>query len=180
MPRKNPTEFPINVSKRYTEDERLAIAYEVLEYIRDRSAKGLGPDRQKWNGKYSPGYTKSLDFRIAGKSKGKINQTLSGDMLTELELVDHDDGKIVVGYSSSNDQQGKAEGNIIGSYGKSTGSRTLARDFIKLSKDEIKNILSKFPIDNDKKREKNVQARLNSKEFMEEFEVESDYIEEED
>lgn len=166
MPRQNPTQFKIKLSTKYSSSEREAIAEDVLEYIRDRSAKGKGPGNKKWPGSYSTSYSKSLDFKIAGKSKNKIDQTLLGDMLTELELVSEDNGEIIIGYSDENDQQGKAEGNILGTYGQSSPIRGKARDFIKLDKDEIEKILKKYPIENKTKRDRSTMSRLKGKEFV--------------
>jgi len=156
----NKAAFQIKISRKYNEQERMAIAADVIEYIRDRSAKGLGPDRVPWQGQYSPGYVKSLDFKIAGKNKGLINQRLSGDMLTELSLLESDKGKIIIGYDKGSPQHGKAEGNIIGSYGKPSGRKSLARPFIKVTSDEmIKKILKNYPLDDEAKRIESVASR---------------------
>ncbi len=158
---KNKAAYQIKLSRKYTEEERYAIAADVIEYIRERSSKGLGPDRQKWAGQYSKGYSKSLDFRNAGKKRsGPINQQLSGDMLTELGLLKSEKGKIVIGYAKGSSQHGKAEGNIIGSYGKPTGNRTLARPFIKVTPEEmVKKILKNYPLDDEEKRREMVESR---------------------
>lgn len=177
MYRKNPTQFKINLSKKYKEDEKEAIAEDILDYIRERSAKGKGPGNSKWPGNYSNLYVKSLDFKIAGKSKGIINQSLSGDMLTELEVVDIQHDSITIGYNEGNPAKYKAEGNIIGSYGKSSGRKKYARDFIKLTSNEIKKILKNYPIGTEQTR-KMTKTSKESKKFVEtsgEFESETEF-----
>jgi hypothetical protein len=157
---KNKAAYHIKLSRKYTEEERYAIAADVIEYIRQRSSEGKGPDGKKWSGKYSKGYSRSLDFKNAGKSRGLINQQLSGDMLTELSLLESDKGKIVIGYAEGSSQHGKAEGNIIGSYGKPTGNRSLARPFIKVTPNELaKKILKNYPLDDEEKRREMVESR---------------------
>ncbi len=157
---KNKAAYQIKLSRKYTEEERYAIAADVIEYIRQRSSEGKGPDGKKWPGQYSKGYSKSLDFRNAGKSRSFINQQLSGDMLTELSLLESDKGKIVIGYDEGSSQHGKAEGNIIGSYGKPRGNKSLARPFIKVTPNELaKKILKNYPLDDEKKRREMVESR---------------------
>lgn len=151
----------MTIPKQYKPQERLAIAADIIEYIRDRSSKGLGPGRVKWEGKYSPAYAKSLDFKNAGKSKNKINQALSGDMLTEMEILPATErmaGNIVIGYSTNNSQHGKAEGNIIGSYGRQPNKK-LARPFLTLTATELKKILANYPLDDKNKRKDMVESR---------------------
>lgn len=78
--------------------------------------------------KYSDAYKNSLDFKIAGKSS-KVDLQLSGDMLAALEIIKTDEDYVEIGIKDS-DVQGRAEGNIRGSYGKSRGNSSLARDFL--------------------------------------------------
>lgn len=154
----------IPIPKAYRKDVRLAIAADIIEHIRERSAKGHGPGDKPWTGrpgKYSPGYEKSLDFKNAGKTPGKVDQSLSGDMLTEIEILpgtERSAGQIVIGYSPSNKQYGKAEGNIIGSYGRKP-NKSLARPFLKLTAAEIKKILANYPLDDKEKLKEMVQSR---------------------
>lgn len=154
----------IAIPKKYNKEERLAIAADIIEYIRERSGDGHGPGNKPWAGragKYSKSYSKSLDFRNAGKSPNKVNQTLSGDMLTEMEILPGTEraaGIVVVGYSRGNDQYGKAEGNIIGSYGGQPDKRK-ARPFLTLTAKEVKAILEKYPLDDKETRKEMVKAR---------------------
>lgn len=151
----------IVIPKKYNKEERLAIAADIIEYIRERSSKGRGPGNEKWSGRYSLAYSKSLDFRNAGKSRGKINQSLSGDMLTEIEILpetERSTGQVVIGYSRDSEQYGKAEGNIIGSYGRQPDKRK-ARPFLTLTPKEVKTILERYPLDDKDAREEMVQSR---------------------
>lgn len=153
------TSRKVNISKKYTEQEREAIAFEIISYIQERSKAGKGKDNKKWQppaDKYSKEYKQSLDFKNAGKSS-TVNLTLSGDMLNSIDLLEDTDGQLTIGISSDDPDHGKAEGNIRGSYGKPTGSRAKARDFLALSKGEVDRILKKFPLKDDERRQKAVE-----------------------
>ncbi|MCB0419928.1 MAG: hypothetical protein KDD61_02980 [Bdellovibrionales bacterium] len=165
----------IKISSRYSEDEKLAIADEILEYIRERSRRGNGPGDKKWSGDagvYTKSYQNSLEFKAAGKKKGKVNQTLSGDMLVEMDVLKISKDEISYGFSTDSEQYGKAEGNILGTYGKQKANSKKARDFLYLTNDEIRSILSNYPLrgeDAKTTREENVQSRLSAIEGLREF-----------
>jgi hypothetical protein len=129
--------------------------------------------------KYSPSYAKSLDFKIAGKDENKVDMRLSGDMLTELEVLNEKPGEISIGYAFGSPQWGKAKGNILGSYGKSP-DKGKARPFLTLSASDIKKILADYPLNDTELLNKTTKDRLTSQEVIEEFEFASDYMEEED
>ena len=165
---KNLAAKKVKVSDKYTRDEKIAIADEIVEYIRDRSAKGRGPGNKKWSGdagKYSDGYINSLDFKIGEKSKGKVNQRLSGEMLTEMDVLKIDSSGITYGFGFGSEEHGKAKGNILGTYGKSKANPKKARDFLELTHAELKTILSEFPLrgeGSEEKREKSTRSRLDA------------------
>jgi len=110
----------IELPEKLKPNQRQAIAQEVIDFIVERTQKGQDVKGDKWSGSrgtYSPEYIKSLDFKIAGKSKKKVDLTLSSEMLNDLEIIKHAKGKIVIGYGRGNASRGKAEGNILGTYG---------------------------------------------------------------
>jgi hypothetical protein len=149
----------IPISRRYTDDEREAIAFDIISYIRDRSKSGKGKDGKKFP-KYSKEYKESLEFKIAGKSKNKVDLTLSGDMLDSIELLDDSKGELRIGLSEDDVDHGKAEGNIRGTYGQAKGSLAKARDFLAISKNEVNKILKNYPLKDEEKREKSVLSYL--------------------
>lgn len=135
----------ITVPKRFGPTERLAIAQEVIDFIIKRSQSGKDIDGNPFP-KYSPQYTKSLDFKVAGKSKGKVNLTLSGDMLNSIKLLSHGSGQLTVGFDrGDSENNGKAEGNQLGTYGKKTPDKKKARPFLGISKDDLRKIIEKYP-----------------------------------
>lgn len=149
MSDKNWTYRTIKVSKKYNADERRAIAAEIVEYIKQRTKSGKGKDNKSWAppaNKYSKAYKESLDFKQK-VDKSKVNLTLSGDMLDSIKIIRNQEGEITIGIPKSDEDYGKAEGNIRGSYGKSRGSSAKARDFMSFSAREKRDILKNFPID---------------------------------
>lgn len=152
----------------YSSEERAQIAEEILAYIVERTKAGRGADGKKFP-KYSKGYTESLAFKQAGKSKAKIDLTLSGEMLDELEVVKNVSGKIVIGYGKNSTQAGKAEGNILGTYGTDTPDESKARDFLEVSQNEVSKILKHYPMERTnegrKTRKENVQRNSDLNNF---------------
>ena len=135
--------------KSFTPVQRLAVGREILEFIRKRTAKGLDKDNEKFP-KYSKQYTRSLDFENAGKSPSKINLELSGDMMAALKVLKVDSGnKITIGLESGDENNGKLEGNRLGTYGTDTPNPKKARDPLGIDTDDLRKILSQFDLSAD-------------------------------
>lgn len=163
--------FTVPISKKYSEDERSAIAQDIIDFVVSRTKKGIDKDGgklpaysgQKKKGKYSQPYVDSTNFKAAGKSASKLNLTLSGDMLAAMrELTNKStSGKLAIGYSKSDPEAGRVEGNVLGTYGKSKPV-TEGRDFLGISQKDLDRILKKYPLDDDAKREKRTELVLKS------------------
>lgn len=157
----------IEIPTKYNEEERTAIALELVRYVRERTLSGKGPGDKSWSGKagsYSKAYADSLDFKIGRKTKGKVSLKLSGDMLEEITLLDQRKGKVKIGFEDGSDQAGKAEGNIRGTYGQSSPISGKARPFLDLTPKEIAAILAKYPLKDKEARDEQTQTILSSKE----------------
>jgi len=166
---KNIASEDITISENYSELERKSIAKDIIEHLRKRTKSGKGEGLKPWPGsagKYSKSYKESLDFKLKA-SKSPVNLTLSGDMLTAIEVLQNRKSKIQVGIPFGASEWGRAKGNILGSYG-GNPNPSKARPFLKLSKKEIDNILSKYPLQK-KKREKNLKRLEKLAPFLTEF-----------
>lgn len=145
----------IPIPKVYNLIERKAIGEEILRFIRNRTNKGLDKNNNKFP-KYSKSYTKSLDFKIAGKSAGNVNLKLSGDMMADLQVLNTKKGEVTIGFRKSDKvTNGKAEGNIKGTYGNPTpiDGGKYKRDFLGITDSDLsKKVLKKFPKENEKRR----------------------------
>ncbi len=143
----------VPIPEGYSAQERRLIADELIEVMVDQAKAGRGiskeepgiaESRKKFPG-YSKSYVESLDFKIAGKSKGEIDMTLSGDMLGAIQLLENEPGKLVIGFESGSSENDRAEGNILGSYGGDPNPRK-ARNFLGVTRAELTQVLEKFPV----------------------------------
>jgi hypothetical protein len=142
--------FTAKISGKYSEEERVAIGIEMIDAIIDRTKSGKDKNNRDFKGaagKYSTGYKNSFDFKLGGKSKsGPVNLTLSGEMLDALTVLGTSKGEITIGIPADDDfNNKKAEGNITGSYGRPKGDSSKARDFMGMSKAQLKEITTKYP-----------------------------------
>lgn len=111
----------------------------IIEHIVDRTQRGKDKNGKDFPA-YSSSYVKSLDFKIAGKSRGKVDLQLSGDMLAAIQLLSSKKGKLTVGFERGAEENGRAEGNILGSYGGSP-NRSKARDFLGIEKAKLRELV---------------------------------------
>lgn len=121
------------------DDARDQLADDIIETIRRRTEKGMDKNGKRFPG-YSDEYAASLDFKVAGKSKSKVDLTLSGDMLAALTVLDSRPGKITIGFESGTEENARADGNIRGTYGGSP-KPSKARDFLGLPPSELERLL---------------------------------------
>ena len=117
---------------------RLAIGREIIKYITSRAKQGLGMDRQPMGGpdgdnQYSKNYVKTPEFKAVGKRAGRVNMTLTGDMLDDLSVLDATvPGRIEIG-----PEQQENKNKII--YLREKGYNVLA-----ISQNEVNKIQAKF------------------------------------
>ena len=123
------------------------IAQEVIDYMIDRTQvdrKELG-GQKPLKSPYSKSYSESKDFKAAGKSRTKVDLTLSGDMLGSIDLVEESNSGFKIAIAA--DQTPKAFGHISGFEGHPV-LRGPKRPFFGVTKDElITKILPKFKAD---------------------------------
>lgn len=145
----------IKIPQQYNQRTAKTIANDLLEYIVDRTKQGKGKDGKDFRG-YTEQYEESIDFRLAGKD-GTPDLTLSGEMLDSLTVLSAGRGEIILGYPEGDPNNGKAEGNILGSYGGEPNKRR-ARNFLDLSDKEIAKVLKEYPLDAMRERLDNMSA----------------------
>lgn len=119
-------------------DEKLVtkIGQAIIDYMDTRAEDGLGLGRKKLKSPYSKGYSESLDFVAAGKSKNKVNMRLSGDMLASIDILETKGATLTIGIEGS--EAPKA-------FNHQTGDTLPKREFFGVTKDEIKKyILDEF------------------------------------
>jgi hypothetical protein len=139
----------IKIPEGFTPDERFSIGEKIVEFIRQRSTEKKLDKNNRPLAKYSKGYENSLDFKIAGKSKGRANLKLSGDMLAALDVLSTTKDSVLIGFQNGSEENGKAEGNILGTYGQPTPIPGKKRDFLGLTKSDLNKILALQEDDDD-------------------------------
>lgn len=149
----------IKVPESLSKTERTALAVEIINFIRKRTAKGKDKDNKNFPkhktkrkgkkiisgtiGKYSASYVKSSDFKNAGKSSRLINMELSGDMMGELSVLNvKRKGELTIGYKNGTPENSKAEGNIKGTYGNSKRVQA-PRNFLGITREDLKKVTKK-------------------------------------
>lgn len=111
---------------------RQSLAQEVIDAIVKKA--------ENFGGKYSDEYSESAEFRAFGKSKSDVNLTLSGQMLSALDVISDNRDKIVIGWEQGSEDGKKAHGNITGK----NGQVKTKRDFFKLTESELKAIARQY------------------------------------
>lgn len=111
----------------------------VIERIRSRtSEEGKDKNNVTLKGPYSKSYADSLDFKVAGKSRGFVNLTNTGRMLSSLTNKTQDSYKLVFQLDNEEDR-GKAQGHISGRLG--LHGRAPRRDFLGITREEEEELL---------------------------------------
>ena len=129
--------FEVQLPGELKQKYRHALATELIDYIVKRTKSGRNNEGSQFP-KYSKSYVNSLDFKIAGKKRRPVNLTLSGDMLNSIQLLREKKDSIQIGFTAGDPDNGKAEGNQLGSYG-GTPKKRLARPFLDFKgKEEVK------------------------------------------
>jgi len=135
----NPTRFDVLLPSGMSKTQRDAIADAIIEYIRSRSEAGIANNGNPFP-KYSKEYIKSLDFKIAGKKKNKVNLTLSGDMLAAIQVLKDRRDRLTIGFKKGTEEADKAEGNQLGTYGQPSPISGKARPFLGFVGEERKKL----------------------------------------
>lgn len=128
--------IPIPVD--YGPDERDAIGQEIIDRIIERTRN----EQKDRFGENFPAYSKSYEKE---KGSSTVDLTMTGAMLDELQVLSHRRGEVVIGYDASSELNGRAEGNIKGSYGGSDNP-SRARDFLGIEDTDLEAILGRFDV----------------------------------
>jgi len=124
-----------------------AIAQAIIDRIQSRTEAGEGV-RFSSNGSatpvklkspYSKEYVDSIEFRAAGKKKGQVNMTLTGDMLASMDVLSTSGNAIKIGITDDA-QIPKAFNHLV-------GDTVPKRPWFGISKAEMAEILNQFKPD---------------------------------
>lgn len=119
-------------------EDRRAIARAIIDHIQERSQKGRGIGGRPFSGpdgdnKYAKSYKESREFETAGKSGSVVNLTLTGDMLSSIEILDVSTvGQVTVGFEEGEEDD------------KARFMRLKGYAFLGLTSEELSRITSRF------------------------------------
>lgn len=142
----------VDVPDNYSRKERQAAGEAMLEVIRKRTQSGKDKNGRDFVG-YTQAYKESHEYKLKRK-KGKVDLTLTGDMLASLEVLSSKKGAVMLGYKNGTDENAKADGHISGNVRKDGRKR----DFLGIQKKESTIIFGK--IDKVKKRAETLKALI--------------------
>lgn len=129
--------FDLPIPKGMPADVADDFADDVIEFIKRRSESGKDKDGNKFV-KYTPDYASKK-----GVARNAVDLTLSGDMLASIDKLEQKRNRIRIGFEKGSEENAKAEGNILGSYGR-TPNPAKARDFLGISERDYRRILKKY------------------------------------
>lgn len=131
--------FTVSIPTEYTSDDRVLLGKRIVSFIKDRTDRCLDKNNKRFKN-YSTSYSRSLDFKNAGKSISHPDLQLSGDMIGTLDVLNHGDGFITIGYEDGSEENDKAAWQID-----NTQQGFPKRDFLGIADDDLKGILSDNP-----------------------------------
>jgi hypothetical protein len=129
----------VSISTSLKPKDRVAISDAVIEYIKNRTLDGLDKNLEKF-----PNYTKNY-ASFKGVSVSDVDLVFSGDMLSDLKLLSHKSGELTIGFEKGSKSNGKAEGNIKGTYGQPKPVQA-PRDFLGISEEEVTSLIDNVGI----------------------------------
>jgi hypothetical protein len=151
--------------------ERVKIADALLTHIVGRTMAGLDRDNNKF-AKYTKKYANEKGVGVSD-----VDLLLSGEMLSELQVLKVDANGVEIGYKGSKDLIGKVDGNIRGTYGQPEPIPGKARDFLGILPDDVEVIIDSY-IDEDLKdlseEELDVIARDAAREILGDIQFDTD------
>ena len=130
----------VNIATGIKPKDRVALSDAIINYIQNRTLDGLDKNLEPFI-KYTSAYAK-----YKGVGVNDVDLTFSGDMLLDLKLLSHKSGELTIGFEKGSQSNGKAEGNIKGTYGQSSPVNK-GRDFLGISDEEIDALIDNLEIE---------------------------------
>jgi hypothetical protein len=130
----------VNIATGIKPKDRVALSEAIINYIQNRTLDGLDKNLEPFI-KYTAGYAK-----FKGVGVNDVDLTFSGDMLLDMKLLSHKNGELTIGFEKGSQSNGKAEGNIKGTYGQSSPVNK-GRDFLGISDEEVAALIDNVDID---------------------------------
>ena len=136
---KDVTRYKIKYPEWLPDSDREEFLEDCIQHIRERTGEGVGA-YSKGRGfqlKNFPAYSEEYEEK---KGSSHVDLEFMGDMLASIDIINLKDG--IIGVSDS--QKGKAEGNILGTYGQGKPIKGKKRPFLGLTRQELNVIEAGF------------------------------------
>lgn len=143
MTRNKSTKLTVECPEDFTSEERRVLAERVIEFIQERTKMGYNVYGRDWTGeagKYTPGYAK----RKGTSASGPVDLALSHEMIEAVQYFPSQSGsgQITVGFKQGTRIERKAEGNILGTYGRPEPNPKKARPFLDILKKDLNDLIA--------------------------------------
>ena len=138
---KTETQLTLSVPDSLTTAQRKEVADRVIEFITDRTRHGYNVFGRDWAGKAGQ-YTKEYAKKKGVSEGGPVDLSLSFEMLDKMKFFSSKSpsGEITVGFQKGTKVEQKAEGNILGSYGRDPNP-SKARPFLDILQKDLNEIV---------------------------------------
>ena len=133
------TKMRVKIPTDLSSEEKRKVAEMVMDHIRKRTEQGLDAQNRKWKGeagKYTDQYAKKKGVSTGGP----VDLTLSSSMLASMRYFSSlsKSGSLIIGYKKGTKDERKAEGNILGSYGREPQKNPKkARPFLEMKQSDV-------------------------------------------
>lgn len=141
--RNRETQLTLLIPKDFNPEMRADLAQRVIEFIQDRSKKGLNVSGRDWAGKAGQ-YTEAYAKKKGVSKDGPVDLALDHEMLDSMQYFSSlsPTGQITIGYRKGTKVERKAEGNILGTYGQPAPIPGKARPFLDILRRDLQGLIS--------------------------------------
>lgn len=144
MARNKATKLTVECPEHFTAEQRAELADKVIAAIQKRSKMGYNVYGRDWSGdagKYTEQYAKKKGVSPGGP----VDLALSHDMLDGIQYFPGQSGpgEITIGFKAGTKLERKAEGNILGTYGKAEPNPKKARPFLDILQKDLDALIDK-------------------------------------
>lgn len=119
----------------------------IIDYIIERTSEGTGYNPSTGRPKNLKAVRYSKEYaEEKGVGRSDVDLILDGNMLNALQHLKSksNSDELVIGYRAGSKENGKAEGNQTGSYGKPSPNPRKARPFLGLTKKDLDRLYREF------------------------------------
>lgn len=143
---KTDTKLTIPIPDDLPDDVKKVLADQVIEFIKERTMNGDNVYGRKWKGKAGK-YTEQHAEKKGYSRPVDLEET--GAMLSALTYFKGKSkgDQITIGFRKGTKQERKAEGNILGSYGRPARIYPKARPFLDITRKDFNKIYMKLLAD---------------------------------